>query len=358
MADDYYAVLGVERTATADDIKRAYRRLAHQHHPDKKSGDEEKFKKINAAYEILSDEQKRAQYDRFGNTFDGASPFGGSSPFGNSGFNINVEDFGPFADIFGDMFGGARRQGRRHGHDIAIDLTLDFIESATELKKGISFRAYQTCARCRGNGAEPGTAIKTCSTCQGAGTVNHSQQTPFGVFATRRPCPECRGEGKHPEKVCTECRGEGRILQNSTTTVTIPAGIADGQTMQLTGKGEAAAHAGTPGDLLVTVHVRPHRELKRQGDDVLSKTVISFIDASLGTSVPITTLTGKEHVSIPAGTQPGSEIRLPGKGFPNIHGRGRGDHRLMIIVEIPKKLSGQQKKILEDFRGAKKRRFF
>lgn len=353
MAEDYYAVLGVERTATSDDIKRAYRKLAHQHHPDKAGGDEERFKRINAAYEILGDEQKRAQYDRFG----------GSSPFGNSGFNFNVEDFGPFVDIFGEFFGGPARRSsaraeRRRGADISIDLTIDFLESAKELRKEISFRAYQTCSRCHGNGAEPGTAIKTCPTCQGEGTVSHSQQTPFGMFATRRPCPECQGEGKRPEKVCTECRGEGRTLQTHSETVTIPAGIADGQTMQVTGKGEAAAKGGMPGDLLLTIHVRPHRELKRKDDDVLSKTVISFIDASLGTSVPVTTLTGKEHVSIPPGTQPGSEIRLPKKGFPNLHGRGHGDHRLTVIVEIPKKLSGQQKKILEDFRGAKKRRFF
>lgn len=345
MADDYYAVLGVERTATADDIKRAYRKLAHQHHPDKAGGNEEEFKKINAAYEVLSDEQKRTQYDRFGD--------------GGGGFNINVDDFGPFADIFGDMFGGgARRQGRRRGRDIAIDLTIDFLESAKELNKEITFRAYQTCDRCHGNGAEPGTSITTCATCHGEGTVNHSQQTPFGVFATRRPCPKCHGEGKRSEKVCADCHGEGRTLQSHTETVTIPAGIADGQTMQLTGRGEAAAKGGIPGDLLLTIHVRSHRELKRKDDDVVSKTVISFIDAALGTSVPVTTLTGKEHVSIPAGTQPGSEIRLPGKGFPNVHGRGQGDHRLTVIVDIPKKLSGPQKKLLEDFRGAKKRRFF
>lgn len=356
MADDYYAALGVERTASIEDIKRAYRRLAHQHHPDKAGGDEERFKKINAAYEILGDEQKRAQYDRFGNAFDSGSPFG------SGGFNINVEDFSPFADIFGDFFGGQSRRhpanaGRRRGSDIAVDLTIDFLESAKEIKKDVSFRTYQICQRCHGQGAEPGTSIKTCATCRGEGTVSHSQQTPFGVFATRRPCPECHGEGQRPEKICAECRGEGRTLQSRAETIIIPAGIADGQTIQLTGKGEAAVHRGIPGDLLLTVHVRSHRELKRKDDDVLSKTVISFIDATLGTSVPITTLTGKEHFSIPAGTQPGSEILLPGKGFPNVHGRGRGDHRLTVIIDIPKKLSGQQKKLLEEFRGIKKRRF-
>lgn len=365
MAEDYYQLLGVERSSSAEEIKKAYRKLAHQYHPDKKAGNEEQFKKINEAYQVLGNKEKRAQYDQFGSTFEGGNPFGGA--WGGQGVNVEDFDFGNIGDIFSDFFGGrsggpARRTGgrsrTRRGQDIAMDLTIDFVESARGVEQDITHTLYQTCSHCHGNGAEPGTPIKDCPRCGGQGRVNTTQQTMFGVFSSATVCPECRGQGKKPATPCKTCRGEGRERTKRTLGITIPGGIADGQTIRLTGKGEAPPYGGSPGDLYVRVHVRPLAGTIREGDNVRSTVTVSFVEAALGTTAPVTTLEGKEFVSVPAGTQPGNEVKLTGKGFPSLQGNSRGDHIVTVKVEIPKKLSRQQKELLEQFRSSKKKGLF
>lgn len=353
---DYYQVLGVERTATQDDIKKAYRKLAHQHHPDKDGGDEEKFKEVNEAYQVLSNQQKRSQYDQFGQAFDGSGAGGFSgSPFGFGG-SAGGAGFQDIGDIFETFFGGRgsrTRQQVRRGQDIAIDLTISFEDSAFGVKQEVTHRLYQTCSHCQGNGAEPGTPIVTCARCGGQGVINHTQQTPLGVFSQQSTCPSCQGDGKQAEKACTVCHGDGRELKDRTLTIEVPAGIHDGQTLRITGKGEAPARGGMNGDLYVNIHVKPHKTLSRDGDLVRSRVSIPFTAAALGTTTTINTLNGSQEITIPPGTQPGEEISLPDLGFPARSGRGRGEHRVTVNVTVPKKLSRKQKKILEDFQNAK-----
>lgn len=358
MSEDYYNILGVNRSATQDEIKRAYRKLAHKYHPDKAGGDAEQFKKVNAAYQVLSNAEKRSQYDRFGHAFEQAGS--GGNPFGGfQGFNVNMEDLGGFGDVFEQFFGGrSRRPQARRGRDVEIDVTISFNESAAGVKKDITTRLYQACDRCRGNGAEPDTPIRTCQNCGGSGTVTQARQTMFGVFSTTAPCPDCRGEGKRPEKPCHDCRGEGRQMKDRTLEVNVPAGIRDGQTIQLSGKGEVPPRSGVSGNLYVNIHVHPHRQLTRDGNNVRSAHSISFADAALGTTIKIETLTGEKELNIPAGTQPGAQLRLPREGFPDLDGHGHGDHIATINVEIPRKLSRKQKELLEELRGTKKKRGF
>ncbi len=356
MAEDYYTILGVERSATKADIKRAYRKLAHKHHPDKSGGDEEKFKQVNAAYQVLSDDQKRAQYDQHGQNFDGAQ---GPEP---GGFNFNPEDLGGFGDIFEQFFGGAGRSrgGRqvRRGDDVAIDITIDFITSAEGVTQQVTTQLQQPCQHCKGSGAEPHTPIKECSTCRGAGSIARQQQTMFGVFAQQVICPDCHGEGKKAEKPCRDCRGEGRVRQARTLQIEIPAGIADGQTLRLSGKGEAPPRGGVMGDLYVTVHVKAHPQMKRDENDVRVTAVVSMADAALGTKIKIPTLKGAKQVAVAAGIQPGGEVVLEGEGFPSLRTGRRGDQVVTIQVEVPRKLSHQQKKLLEEFRKAPTKGFF
>lgn len=352
MAEDYYNVLGVTRDATKDDIKRAYRKLAHQYHPDKENGNEDKFKQVNEAYQVLSNEQKRQQYDQFGQTFDTT---GGGSPFG--GFNVNFEEAGNFGDVFETFFGGrAGRTQVRRGSDVAVDVTISFRESATNTKKDIEHRIYQICEHCSGNGAEPGTAIETCETCGGRGTVTKTRQTMLGAFSQASVCETCQGEGKRPSQPCSECSGEGRTLRNRTLAVEIPAGIADGQQIRIAGKGEAAPRGGVAGDLYVTVHVQPDKHLHRDGNNVRSAAAVTFPQAALGTLIQVTTIGGEEELTIPAGTQPGTEFSLRSQGFPDIRTGSRGDHIVTIQVAVPKKLSRQQRKALEEFETAKRGR--
>lgn len=367
MAQDYYDILGVARTATTDEIKRAFRKKAHQHHPDREGGNEEEFKKINEAYQVLSNDTKRAQYDRFGHAFDGT----GSNPFeGFQGFNINMEDLGGLGDIFSEFFAGgpfAERTSRtrtrvRRGADIALDLTMSFAESATGARRTVAPRIHRTCPHCHGNAAEPGTPIEACATCQGTGFVTSSHRTPFGIFTQRTACRTCAGEGKVPRQPCRECRGEGRTLQAQEVEVVIPAGIADGQTIRLTGQGEAPPRGGQPGDLRITIHVTPDKNLTRDGQHVRSTVTIPFTDAALGSTVSIRTLAGEQELVIPPGTQPGAEIRLKGLGFPTAASSpgtsipdASGDHIVTVTVEIPKRLSRQQRQLLEQFKTAKKK---
>jgi molecular chaperone DnaJ len=360
MAEDYYEILGVPRTATQEEIKKAYRKLAHKHHPDKKGGDEEAFKKVSNAYEVLSDTQKRAQYDQFGSAFDGnggGDPFGG---FSQGGFTINMDDLGGVGDIFESFFGGGRTRGRARsrGHDVETDVEISFRESAKGVERVLGHRIFTICSKCHGNGAEPGTPIVTCKTCGGQGSVARTHQTPFGAFSQRTTCPTCQGEGKTAETPCSVCNGEGREKTDRKLTIVIPAGIADGQSIRLSGKGEAPPKGGEAGDLYVHVHVKPDKVLARDRDNVRSTVSVSFVDVALGTTLEVTTLDGKETIPIPAGTQPGTEFKLSGEGFPAIQGSGKGDHIVTVQVEIPKKLSRKQKELLEEFRGVPKKGIF
>lgn len=359
MPEDYYEILGVSRTATQDEIKRAFRKKAHQHHPDKKGGDEAAFKRVNEAYQVLSNEQKRSQYDQFGQAFSGA----GGNPFGGfQGFNVNFEDLGDFGDIFSQFFGHASggprqrrgRQGRR-GSDVQVDVTISFAQSARAVKQEFRHALYQACERCLGLGAEPGTPIETCPSCQGRGAVTTSRQTPFGTFAQQTVCPTCQGEGKTIAKPCRECAGHGRTRQTRTLEVAIPAGIADGQVIRISGKGEAPPRGGGTGDLFVAVHVEPDKELTRDGNNIRSQLKVSFPDAALGTAVKVRTLAGERSLKIPAGTQPGTELRFDGLGFPPLNDSEVGDHIVTVDIEVPKKLSRKQRELLEEFKTAKKK---
>lgn len=354
MAEDYYQILGVERGASAADIKKAYRHLAHQHHPDKAGGNEEKFKQVNAAYQVLSDEQKRAQYDQYGQTFEGGG--GGQGFNGFSGFNVNMEDLGGFSDIFEQFFGG-RRSGAeravRRGEDVAIDLTLEFHEPLTAVERDVVLTMWQKCNLCHGNGAKPGTPITTCKTCGGSGTVTRGRQTMFGTFAQTIDCSDCGGDGKKITTPCEECRGEGRVRARQELSITVPAGISDGQTIRLSGKGEFPPRGGLPGDLYATVHVKSHPQLRREATEVYYTAPISFVDAALGATIKIPTVTGVQPLEVPAGTQPGEKITVPGQGFPALQGTARGAAVITLKVEIPKKLSRQQKKALTDFKQAR-----
>ena len=366
-SQDYYELLGVSKSATQEEIKKAYRKLAHKHHPDKEGGDEEQFKKINQAYEVLSDTGKRAQYDQFGQSFDGSSgpgpqgdPFGGFGGFNQGGFTINMDDMGGFGDIF-DMFSGggrSRSRGRSRGSDVQTDIEISFRESAAGLKKKIQHRIYTTCSKCNGNGAEPGTPIETCPRCNGQGSVTAAHQTPFGVFNQRTTCPDCKGEGKKASTPCTQCNGEGREKTDRTLTIEIPAGIADGQSIRMTGKGEAPVSGGVPGDMYVHIHVLADPTLTRDRDNVRSTVSISFADAALGCDVAVDTLAGSKQLRVPAGTQPNKEFSLSNLGFPRLQSSGKGDHIVTIQVEIPKRLSKKQKDILQEFRKAPKKGMF
>lgn len=352
MPEDYYNILGVNRTATQEEVKRAYRRLAHKHHPDRPGGNAEKFKQINAAYEILSDREKRQQYDQYGRTFEeGTGGFGAQTDFG--GF----ADFAGMEDLLGQFFGRSHRtraQRTVQGSDAAMDITISFKESAQGVKREVTHRIYQTCQHCGGKGAESGTASKVCDLCKGTGQIASTRQTLFGVFTQNATCSRCHGEGKMPEKLCSQCQGQGRILVQRSLQIDIPAGIGDGQVIRITGKGEVGPRGGPAGDLYVNVHVTPHLTLQRDGDDVRSAATIPFVDAILGTTVNIETLEGLTELSIPAGTQPNTAIKLPRRGFPALGGSRRGDHVVTVAIELPKKISRKQRALLEEFKKARK----
>ncbi len=354
MAQDHYSILGIARDASADEIKKAYRRLAHKHHPDKKGGDEEKFKEINEAYQVLSNKEKRAQYDQFGQSFESGS--GGGNPFGGfSGQGVNFEDLGGINDLFEQFFGGgARGRGRRvrRGQDVGIDLTISFQESAKGTSREVSPRIYSPCSKCRGSGAEPGTPIITCATCSGAGSLNQDRQTAFGIFRQTVICPDCQGEGKKPKTKCSECHGEGRVLAARTLEINIPAGIADGQTVRITGKGEAPPRGGVAGDLYVNIHVQPDARWRRVRDDIASEVHVSFADAALGTRLVVSTINGDQELKVTAGTQPGTEFRLRGQGFPHLSSARKGDHIVTLRVQVPKHLSAKQKQLLKEFKDS------
>jgi molecular chaperone DnaJ len=358
---DYYNLLGVSKGASDDEIKKAYRKLAHKHHPDKAGGDEKKFKEINEAYQVLSDKTKRAQYDQFGQTFDQAGRQGGGQDFGGfdfSGFqgfgsqnsqgfefNFGGEDLG---DIFSDIFGGGRTAKRKkRGQDIQVDIEITFEEMVRGARKSITLYKRVECDRCRGTGGEPGTSAKTCPTCQGSGRVQKNVRSIFGSFLQASVCPTCQGEGKIYEKKCAKCGGDGRVREEKMIEINIPAGIADGQTISVRGAGEAGEKGAESGDLYVLVRVKTHPKFTRKGNDILSTEYISFSQAALGDKIEIETIEGRLILKIPAGTESGEIFRIKNKGVPDLNGRGHGSQLVEIKIRTPKHLSRDQRELLE-----------
>lgn len=354
---DYYEVLGVSKTATQDELKKAYRKLARKYHPDlNKDNPEaaEKFKECNEAYSVLSDEQKRAQYDQFGpEAFEnggmgggpGAGGFGGFGGFGGSGME----------DIFDMFFGGQGRGGRsnnagpQRGADLRFDMEITFEEAAFGLEKEISLKRAERCEHCHGEGAEPGSKIETCPECHGSGYVRFTQNTMFGQMVNERPCSRCHGEGKIISNPCKECGGSGTVKKTKKLKVKIPAGVDNGSRLRVGGEGEAGLKGGPSGDLYVYLYVKPHKFFERDGTTVLCEVPINIVQATLGAEIKVPTLDGQVTMKVPEGTQPGKVMRLKGKGIPSLRGGGRGDQLVRMKVVVPTKLTDKQKDALQKF---------
>lgn len=347
---DYYEILGVEKGASGDEVKRAFRKLASKYHPDKKTGDEARFKEISEAYAVLSDEKKRAEYDTYGRSFSGGGNPGGA---GFGGFDFNgfqgggVEfDLGDIFSGFGDMFGGGRG-GKPRGRDISIDIELSFKESVFGATRSVLLTKNSTCDTCKGSGGKPGTPLETCKTCNGNGKVRETRQSILGSFTTVRPCTDCNGVGKKPKEVCGDCRGKGVRKKEEEITLTIPAGIEHGEMIRLAGRGEAIQH-GTAGDLYVKVHVTPQAGVTRDGIHLRSDLRIKLTDALLGASYTIETLDGPVSIKIPEGIKHGEVLRIRSKGVKD--GNSRGDFLVRVLIDIPQKLSRSARKLIEDLR--------
>lgn len=347
---DYYTILGVERGASREDIKKAFRKLAAQYHPDKKTGDEAKFKEVSEAYAVLGDEKKRAEYDAYGQTWSGAGPagFGGFNWAAGGGFDGREFDIGDIFENFSEMFGGgfgARRE--RRGHDISIDIELPFREAIFGTARTVVLNKTNICDACEGSGAKPGTGMTTCSTCNGQGKLRESRRSILGSFTTVRECAACRGRGQVPKERCSKCAGQGARRSAAEIAVKIPAGMQNGEVIRMAGQGEALP-GGIPGDLYIKLHIAADREIKREGHNLVRAVPVKLTDALLGASYTIETLDGSETVAIPAGVQNGDVLRIKGKGVP--HGNRRGDFELRIKVETPTRLSRQAKKLIEALR--------
>ena len=356
---DYYEVLGVQKGASEEEIKKAYKKMARKYHPDLNPGDkdaEEKFKEVNEAYEVLSDSEKKARYDQFG--FAGVDPnfgAGGGGYGGGAGF-----DFGDLGDIFGSFFGGGFGGGQtrrnpnapQRGESIRMNLTISFEEAAFGCEKELELDRYESCETCHGSGAAPGTSPETCPDCGGSGVVQTRRQTPMGVFASTAPCSRCGGRGKIIKEPCKDCRGSGMVRRRRKIQASVPAGIDNGQTISIRGQGHAGKNGGPAGDLLVTITVRPHELFRREGTSVLCSAPITFPQAVLGAELEIPTIDGKVKYDIPEGTQSGTTFRLKGKGIPALNGRGRGDQYVTVYIETPRNLNREQKEALKKFAEA------
>lgn len=362
---DYYEILGVSKDASADEIKKAFRKAAVKHHPDKDGGDATKFKEASEAYEVLKDQQKRQRYDRFGHAGVGGDPSasaaGGGNPFeGFGGQNVHF-DFGDggLGDIFSQFFGGGQqqRQGPRRGRDVEATLQLSFEEAVFGVEEKISLDMDDECSHCHGSTVEPGYSMKTCPTCKGAGQQTRIMNTMFGQIQQAVTCETCKGRGKVSEKVCTVCHGKGTERRKQEITLKVPAGIDDGATIRLKERGEAIGD-GARGDLYVHIRVKAHKKFTREGDIILSEEHIDMIEAALGTEIDVETVDGKIRMKIPAGTQSGTDFKLSGHGVPHLRTEKRGAHIVSIVVDIPTKLTKKQKDVLEQFEGGKKRGIF
>jgi molecular chaperone DnaJ len=359
---DYYEVLGVGKSASADEIKKAYRQAAVKHHPDKEGGDEAKFKEINEAYDVLKDAQKRQRYDQFGHAgVGGASSggYGGGNPFeGFQGQNVNF-DFGEgLGDIFGQFFGGGGRQrAPERGRDVEVSLQLTFEEAIFGIETNIDLDMDTECSHCKGTTVEPGHDMKTCPTCKGAGQQTRVMNTMFGAIQQTVTCETCQGRGKVPEKVCTVCNGKGTERRRQTIKLKVPAGIDDGATIRLTGRGEAIG-IGRKGDLYVHIRVKAHKHFTREGDIILSDEHVPMVGAALGMEIDVETVDGMVRMKVPAGTQSGTDFKLSGHGVPHVNSDKRGPHIVNIIVDTPSKLSKRQRELLEEFESGKKHGIF
>ena len=351
--EDYYELLGVGRDASEEEIKKAYRKKAIQHHPDKNPGNkqaEEMFKKVSEAYEVLKDPDKRAAYDRYGHAAfaPGGGPRGAGGPAGgfHDPFDIFREVFGGSSgSIFEEFFGGGGGDGARDGADLRYDIEIALEEAARGVEKEISFRKLAPCDHCDGTGAEPGSKRVTCPTCRGAGQVT----TARGFFTVRQVCPTCHGTGTRLDKPCRECRGEGRINKTAKLNVRIPPGVDTGSRLRSSGNGEAGVYGGRSGDLYIVIHVKDHEIFERQGDDLFCEIPVKFTLAALGGTIEVPTLSGKASLKIPAGTQSGTTFRLKGRGMPGLRSSHSGDQLVRVQVEVPTHLTAEQRKKLEDF---------
>lgn len=354
---DYYEVLGISKDASADEIKKAFRKAAVQHHPDKEGGDEAKFKEINEAYEVLKDAQKRQRYDQFGHAGVGGNgggaggdPFAGFGGFGGQNVHFDFGD-GGLGDIFGSFFGGGTQQrGPERGRDVQTELNLTFEEAVFGTEKDVHITLDDTCSHCKGTTAEPGHEMKTCPTCKGSGQQTRIMNTIFGAIQQQMTCETCHGRGKVPEKACTVCHGKGTERRKQDIKLKVPAGVDDGATIRLRERGEAIA-GGAKGDLYVQLRVKPHKKFTREGDIILSEEHVSMIDAALGTEIDVDTVDGPIRMKVPAGTQSGTDFKLSSHGVPHLRGSSRGPHIVSIIVDTPTKLNKRQKELFETLRS-------
>lgn len=364
-AKDYYETLGVPKSATADEIKKAYRRLARKHHPDA-GGSEEKFKEIGEAYEVLSDAEKRAQYDQFGAYYGGNVPPGGApggwpggAP-GPGGFNYTTNvDLGDLGDLFGSMFGGgapgagatagSKRASAQRGRDLTYEVPLTFEEALTGISTKVDVQRSETCPTCHGSGAAPGTSPVTCPVCHGSGHVAQGQ----GLFSFSRPCPRCGGSGTVVETPCSTCRGKGSVTKSKPVTVQIPPGVTDGGKIRFKGKGESGVGGGPAGDLYVVTRIKPHAYFTRDGADILLDLPVTPAEAALGAQIEVPTVAGRVKLKIAAGTQDGKVFKLPGKGAPRLKGSGTGDMKVRVKLVVPTDLTAEQKELLKRFASSR-----
>jgi molecular chaperone DnaJ len=360
---DYYEVLGINKSASEEEIKKAYRKLAKKYHPDMNQGDkgaESKFKELNEAYEVLSDKDKKTRYDQFGHAGVDPNGFGGAGGFGGTGGFSGFGGSGGFEDIFDIFFGGAgggfgssggtrRRSGPQKGADLKYELEIEFEEAAFGVKKDVHVTRNETCNECKGTGAKAGSSVETCKACGGSGEIRYTQSTVFGRVVNVKPCSECQGEGKVIKEPCPQCKGRGNIRKSRKITIDIPAGVDTGSVMPLRGEGEPGLKGGSNGDLYIYLRVKPHKLFKREGINLYCEMLISFTQAALGDEIDVPTLEGNMKYSIPEGTQTGTTFRIKNKGIPSLKNKMKGDLYFTVKISVPKKLTDHQKELLRQY---------